>query len=214
VTVGRQFPGQAQSIAAARRFVSEHLLGAPERVGDLVQLMVSELATNAVRHARSGFTITIDVAPGMRVAVTDTGGGTPTVRSPGPTEPSGRGLRIVETFSDQWGIEESGPDGKTVWFTMRFASSDDEQDHSRSAEPVAEGGTARLGAQHPSPPAQRRSKPSGGDAPRLFAPSSPARWRHATASRTTPGGAIARRRGRRVEPGCLGGHVGPVLARR
>ena len=67
--------------------------------------MVSELATNCVRHTVTDFTVRVERTPDeVRVDVTDTGGGTPEVRSPEPSEPSGRGLRIVRELSDSFGI--------------------------------------------------------------------------------------------------------------
>jgi len=51
--------------------------------------------------------------------VTDSGGGFPIVRAPDTTEPSGRGLRIVQELSDAFGIQElSDAPGKTVWFSV------------------------------------------------------------------------------------------------
>lgn len=116
----RQFPNRPESVTAARRLVSRLLASAPQSIVDAVELMVSELAANAIRHAQSGFTLTVERGPQqVHVEVTDAGSGTPTMRSPAPTQPTGRGLRIVETFSDSWGIRPSttGP-GKTVWFEL------------------------------------------------------------------------------------------------
>jgi serine/threonine-protein kinase RsbW len=85
---------------------------------DAVELMVSELATNSVKHAHSGFKVSISDSGGeIRVEVRDTGLGQPVLRFPAPTEPSGRGLRIVEALSRAWGTVDS-PHGKTVWFTL------------------------------------------------------------------------------------------------
>jgi len=89
-----------------------------------VALLVSELATNSVRHAAAGFTLAIDRTPDrIRVAVSDTGAGRPEKRSPDPVEPSGRGLLIVEALSDDWGTTPA-PDGagKTVWFEIATAT--------------------------------------------------------------------------------------------
>jgi anti-sigma regulatory factor (Ser/Thr protein kinase) len=87
-----------------------------------IQLMVSELATNCVRHGGTPFDLVIDVRPQeVRVEVADAGPGTPTVRSPGPTDPTGRGLKIVDRLSHQWGVESGPADpGKRVWFTYRL----------------------------------------------------------------------------------------------
>jgi serine/threonine-protein kinase RsbW len=85
---------------------------------DAVELMVSELATNSVKHAHSDFKLSIDDSRGeIRVEVRDTGRGQPVLRSPTPVEPTGRGLLIVEALSRAWGTVDS-PRGKTVWFTL------------------------------------------------------------------------------------------------
>ena len=68
--------------------------------------MVSELATNCIRHTDSGFDLTI-IRDGrdIRVEATDHAGGTPTMRSPEPTDASGRGLKIVDMLSVGWGVQ-------------------------------------------------------------------------------------------------------------
>lgn len=116
----RAFPNTSQSIARARRYALENIEGITSELADRVALMVSELATNAVRHAASSFTVSIERQAGsIRVAVTDAGHGTPTVQSPAPTDYSGRGLLIVRSLADSWGVTEtSGGSGKTVWFVL------------------------------------------------------------------------------------------------
>jgi anti-sigma regulatory factor (Ser/Thr protein kinase) len=119
----RTFPAIPQSVHAARRFATDTLLGSPASILEAVELMVSELATNCIRHERTSFHITIlGSTREVRVEVTDSGSGTPTMRSPGPDEPSGRGLQIVDMLSDSWGVEPEQPSGKTVWFTMPAAA--------------------------------------------------------------------------------------------
>ncbi len=114
----RRFPRRPESIGQARRFVREALGDGPAETIEAAELMVSELATNSVQHAHSAFEITIGGSAGsLRVEVRDCGTGEPTLRSPTPREPRGRGLRIVEALSASWGIEPA-PAGKTVWFTM------------------------------------------------------------------------------------------------
>jgi anti-sigma regulatory factor (Ser/Thr protein kinase) len=105
-------------VGAARRYVREVLCLQPQAHIDAVELMVSELATNSVKHAHSDFRVSIDDSGGeLRVEVRDTGRGQPVLRSPTPIEPWGRGLRIVETLSRAWGAVDSSH-GKTVWFTL------------------------------------------------------------------------------------------------
>jgi anti-sigma regulatory factor (Ser/Thr protein kinase) len=120
MTAVRRFPLAPESVRAARRFAVESLASYPDRLVAIVELLVSELATNAIRHARAGFTLRIDVdAARVQVEVTDSGGGTPVMQSPGTQGLSGRGLRIVELFSTAWGTrQERDGASKTVWFTL------------------------------------------------------------------------------------------------
>jgi anti-sigma regulatory factor (Ser/Thr protein kinase) len=87
-----------------------------------VELLVTELATNGVKHARTvdGNRITLDarVEPGLlRVEVRDGGHGfEPKRRDSGRTEPGGWGLMLVDGLADRWGIE--GEPTTTVWFEI------------------------------------------------------------------------------------------------
>jgi anti-sigma regulatory factor (Ser/Thr protein kinase) len=120
----RSFPNAPESVTNARRYATNVLAGVAPDVADAIAVMVSEPATNAVRHAGTDFTVTIDRdIHGIRVAVTDTGAGLPALRSPAPTDHCGRGLRIVEALADKWGFTETANQiGKTVWFTVALAS--------------------------------------------------------------------------------------------
>jgi anti-sigma regulatory factor (Ser/Thr protein kinase) len=115
----RRFGHTPASVPLARRFASGVLEGAPDDVRDAVALMVSELASNCIRHADSGFEITvIETADAIRIEASDGGGGEPRMRTPGPADPNGRGLRIVDMLSSSWGFQPLGEGGKTVWFTL------------------------------------------------------------------------------------------------
>jgi anti-sigma regulatory factor (Ser/Thr protein kinase) len=120
MTVRREFTNTPAAIAEARRFVEGELAGVPQRVAEDVKVMTSELVTNCVRHTVTDFSISVErTGREVRVEVTDRGGGFPVVRSPDVTEPSGRGLRIVQDLSDSFGIRElSDSPGKTVWFAV------------------------------------------------------------------------------------------------
>jgi anti-sigma regulatory factor (Ser/Thr protein kinase) len=112
------FPHDPRSVPSARLFVRETLSTWPRDVVEVIELMVSELATNCFLHAGTGFDLTVRAGDDtVRVEVTDNGSGQPHVLSPAPSEPSGRGLRIVETLSGSWGVT-SHAGGKTVWFTV------------------------------------------------------------------------------------------------
>jgi serine phosphatase RsbU (regulator of sigma subunit)/anti-sigma regulatory factor (Ser/Thr protein kinase) len=122
-TAPASFPGTPASVTEARSFVSDALDDVEPEVVQVVALLVSELATNSVHHASAGFTLDIERGrERIRVAVSDAGPGTPEMRSPEPVEPSGRGLRIVEALSEEWGCSKA-PDGvgKTVWFEVATA---------------------------------------------------------------------------------------------
>ncbi|HEV7523969.1 MAG TPA: ATP-binding protein [Acidimicrobiia bacterium] len=105
--------------AEARRYVGEALAGAPVEVVDAVTLMVSELATNCVRYVDTDFTVSIErSASQVRVDVADEGGGVVSLRRPQTTDPTGRGLNIVDKLSDEWGVDANADHGKNVWFTL------------------------------------------------------------------------------------------------
>lgn len=115
----RSFPAIPQSVHAARRFAIDALTGSSGDVLESVELMVSELATNCIRHERASFHVSvIRDAEEIRIEVTDAGSGTPAMRSPRSDEPSGRGLRIVDMLSERWGVDPEEPSGKTVWFAL------------------------------------------------------------------------------------------------
>ena len=104
----------------ARVYVADALDGAPPEVVETVALLVSELATNSVRHASAGFTLDIERGPErIRIAVSDAGRATRSCAARSRREASGRGLQIVEALSDDWGCAPA-PDGlgKTVWFEV------------------------------------------------------------------------------------------------
>ncbi|HEY7836654.1 MAG TPA: ATP-binding protein [Solirubrobacteraceae bacterium] len=120
MTAARSFECRPQAVTAARRFVREALSGEGAELIDAAELMTSELTSNCVRHAGTAFEVSVRTrAAGdeIRIEVRDSGGGQPRPLSPGPDEPSGRGLMIVEALSESWGVEPGG-DGKIVWFTL------------------------------------------------------------------------------------------------
>jgi len=86
---------------------------------DDVVTLVSELATNAVIHARTPYTIVVSrYGDTVRVGVRDLSAVIPRRRAYGVDATTGRGLRLVATIASDWGVEaESG--GKVVWFEVR-----------------------------------------------------------------------------------------------
>ncbi|HKO28436.1 MAG TPA: MEDS domain-containing protein [Solirubrobacteraceae bacterium] len=109
---------------AARRFLAGLLGRRP--YGDRVdahdaQLVVSELATNAVIHAGTPFSVGIRYdGSAVRISVQDWSLTQPIMRDNNPRALSGRGLRLISMVSRAWGIDY-GPDGKTVWAELALA---------------------------------------------------------------------------------------------
>jgi len=106
-------------LAAARRFVlarcREWRL---EHVVDDARLVVTELVTNALVHARTACTLRIGTGRGvLRVEVTDDGPGFPDLQDATPDDEQGRGLLLVSVLCDAWGAEVvAGEAGrKRVW---------------------------------------------------------------------------------------------------
>jgi anti-sigma regulatory factor (Ser/Thr protein kinase) len=115
----RSFPHAVTSVSQARRYVTAALDDVPADVMDSIALMVSELATNACKHAATDFVVSVEQADGrIRVEVTDGGSGEPVARTPSTSELSGRGLQIVQALSDDWGVIPAEGSGKTVWFSV------------------------------------------------------------------------------------------------
>ena len=101
---------------AARWFVADTLAawGAVE-FSDQASLIASELATNALVHARSPFEVSVTRSTsGVRVSVRDASDVAPTRTRTTSTHTGGRGLAIVASVSRRWGAEAAGK-GKVTW---------------------------------------------------------------------------------------------------
>jgi anti-sigma regulatory factor (Ser/Thr protein kinase) len=112
---------QAQGVSAARRYVRELLEQCDaSSLEASAELAVSELATNAVLHGRTPFTVTVmRTVHGVRIEVADRSPLPPQVRRLSTFASTGRGLRLVASVSSDWGVVPVPPDGragKTVWF--------------------------------------------------------------------------------------------------
>jgi len=114
----RRFTRGVEAITDARHYVDALIAPADEDLRDVVLLLVTELARNAVGHGQTDFVVRVsDAAASLRVEVADFGGGEPQVRAASPDQLAGRGLHLVDALSSSWGIERA-PSTTTVWFDL------------------------------------------------------------------------------------------------
>jgi anti-sigma regulatory factor (Ser/Thr protein kinase) len=111
----QRFEPNPESAGRARRFVESQLgdVHDPD-VLHRTLLAVSEMATNAIVHARSPFLVEVDSNGHVRVAVADRSADLPVPRAPDSLDTSGRGLLLLEALCSRWGAERRPP-GKLVW---------------------------------------------------------------------------------------------------
>jgi anti-sigma regulatory factor (Ser/Thr protein kinase) len=125
--VSLELPADHTAAARARRFVGLTLREWTfDRFVADAELLVSELVTNAILHARSSTRVTVErkSSSSVRVAVFDASPAPPRLRDYGPTAVTGRGLLLVDRISGSWGVERVGP-GKCVWFEITDESDED-----------------------------------------------------------------------------------------
>jgi anti-sigma regulatory factor (Ser/Thr protein kinase) len=121
VTDARSFPASLAAVTQARAYVNEQMRGSSSNAADVAKLLVSELASNAVTHARTPFTVSVQRnGTRTRVEVSDTGAGQPCLRPVDPLASNGRGLQLLGALAESWGIDRNGG-GKSVWFSVNDA---------------------------------------------------------------------------------------------
>ena len=121
----RRFEASVEDVRASRRFVMEALEGLQDaELIDDTALVVSELATNAIVHARSSFTVTIGSSGGaIRIEVGDACMTPPSVRPHSPDSLGGRGLPLIDAVASTWGVLRT-KNGKIVWAQLAPAPPD------------------------------------------------------------------------------------------
>lgn len=122
-TLSYDLPGGPEAAPAARRTIDRILRRycTPETAARL-RLLVTELATNGVRHGESDRTgrlgLHIILEPDVvRIELVDFGNGFErTTPVPQPGEEGGFGLVLVDSLADRWGVESG--DSTRVWFEV------------------------------------------------------------------------------------------------
>jgi anti-sigma regulatory factor (Ser/Thr protein kinase) len=129
-------PRNPSSVGAARRFIAARTAAwsFPEPAADQLVLIGSELVTNAVLHARTELTLTLELREDrVRISVKDRSKAPATLRHYRADALTGRGLGVVAALSDRWGVS-TAPDGKVVWAELR-ADGDPDATTPASADP-------------------------------------------------------------------------------
>lgn len=110
-----ELPADLGSTALAREFVGVHLVTG---LVEDVTLVTSELATNAILHAQTTFSVTLQgKKESVLLTVRDGSAVAPDVLVAQPINmgTGGRGLAIVAELSDRWGTTPNTDGGKSVW---------------------------------------------------------------------------------------------------
>jgi anti-sigma regulatory factor (Ser/Thr protein kinase) len=116
-----------EAVPAARHALKE-LDEVDRDTRQVVELLVSELVTNAVRHGASDRYESILLharcdADTVRVEVCDEGPGfVPTPDPRGLMEPGGNGLLLVQKLANRWGVIPGDDDASCVWFEADYAA--------------------------------------------------------------------------------------------
>lgn len=119
IDIVRELPPAVTSVPEARRMVRD-ALGAElwDDIRHQVELAVSELATNAVIHAGTPFTLRVQTTGSfLRVEVSDRNSHIPHTRHYSLTARTGRGMQLLATSVDRWGADPTTT-GKTIWFEI------------------------------------------------------------------------------------------------
>ncbi|MGI4895953.1 MAG: ATP-binding protein [Janthinobacterium lividum] len=91
-----------------------------------LELLTTELVTNAVRHGREPVELTVSVdsdgIPAVRVCVSDGEPSSPVLHHAEPGANGGRGIALVDALATHWGSQLHTPPavGKIVWFELQF----------------------------------------------------------------------------------------------
>ncbi|HEY3942505.1 MAG TPA: ATP-binding protein [Acidimicrobiales bacterium] len=118
---------EADSVRAARNFVARMLeVWHCDDPDEVVDLLTSEIVTNAVRHAVGAIRVEAALVDRqtLRVSAADDHPDVPVLRQPGPLVEDGRGIMLVGSLARRWGVEvEAGY--KVVWFEAAIDRHDD-----------------------------------------------------------------------------------------
>jgi anti-sigma regulatory factor (Ser/Thr protein kinase) len=117
--VRAEFEPVPSSARQARRFARETLEAHLEETAFVAEVLLSELATNVIRHARTPYVVELEVdGDWARVSVIDGAAVDLAILDVAVDAEAGRGLKLLERLADRWGVEHR-EGGKCVWFELR-----------------------------------------------------------------------------------------------
>jgi len=122
-----ELDARMSAVGAARHWAAGEFLrcaGSPDDLA-VLELLVTETVSNAVRHGRGPLTLELTRDPdtgGLHVAVHDGEPRPPVLRVVGPHATGGRGIALVDRLAEAWGTQLEGAQGKTVWFDLPAAA--------------------------------------------------------------------------------------------
>jgi anti-sigma regulatory factor (Ser/Thr protein kinase) len=115
------FEPKPESAGLTRGFTAGVLQGAgwAQQV-DTAVLLVSELVTNAIRHARGPCALVVSFAEdSVELSVEDGDPRLPVARGATGYEEDGRGLLLLDALAESWGARPLPAGGKAIWFVLR-----------------------------------------------------------------------------------------------
>ncbi|MCC5577162.1 ATP-binding protein [Microtetraspora sp. AC03309] len=124
LTATWELPQRLASTCMARRVTRARLntWGLPQDTIDVAELLVSELAGNALRHTHGPVQLSLFFTEGLlRCEVEDADRNPPRIREADDDDERGRGLSMLDLLSCCWGSDPT-PTGKIVWFELSARS--------------------------------------------------------------------------------------------
>ncbi|MBP2052013.1 serine phosphatase RsbU (regulator of sigma subunit)/anti-sigma regulatory factor (Ser/Thr protein kinase)/PAS domain-containing protein [Streptomyces griseochromogenes] len=109
-------PTDPATVSVARANVTRQLAewGVPEAVSAGIELIISELVTNAIRYGTSPITMRLLYDRVLTCEVSDASSTAPHLRYAADDDEGGRGLFLVARLSERWGTRYP-PNGKVIW---------------------------------------------------------------------------------------------------
>ena len=110
-----QLPPDPAVVAEARKSATRQLSDwGLDDLAFTTELVVSELVTNAIRHAGGPIRLRLIAEQALICEVSDGGASAPHLRHPKTTDEGGRGLLLISQFTQRWGTRYTS-DGKIIW---------------------------------------------------------------------------------------------------